>query len=268
MEHGNLYHGIRRKQVVNIDERRQHTNRDENNRTDDIVYTVDHGCTLGIVLRTNRRQERRDGRANVDAANQKCREMHRHQSLHGQCLQYADSCGRALNDTAQNQTDNKSQQRIGRAGDKVLKFGNVLETGHRVTHRMQTLEQNTKTKNDLSHIPLYFFLADKDTYRSEPRNVQRNQNTRHGRADVCAENNASRLKQVHNARIQEAHTHDCRCRRGLHAGGDENAQKEAHNRVACQFLQQVVQLWTGSQFQSGTHVLHAEQKQSQSAAQG
>ena len=132
---------------------------------------------------------------------------------------------------------------------------------------MKSLKQNTKAKNDLSDIAVTLFLgiqkhhcADTDTDRCDAGYVQRDQDTCDGRTDVRSEDNAGRLRKVHDLSIDKAHYHDCRSRGRLNNDSNKCTEQKAHDPVARQLFEQLLHFRTCCELKAFSHVLHTKQE--------
>ena len=68
--------------------------------------------------------------ADVDTADDECRKIKRHKPLHSEGLQDTDGSGGTLDDCAENNTDDKSENRILGVQNKVLEHDRILERSH------------------------------------------------------------------------------------------------------------------------------------------
>lgn len=170
-----------------------------------------------------------------------------------------------------------STPRIGtrpKVARKLATSRHVAQLGHRIAHHIQADKENAETGDDAADLANHQLFAegihqyaDQQERRSDIRKLEGDQLGGDGGADVCAENDACRLINIHQPRVDEADDHDGRGRGGLHQHRKEHTYKQSEQAVAGQHLQQMSQTVTSGALQLVAHHFHAEQEQTQSAAQ-
>ena len=158
--------------------------------------------------------------------------------------------------------------------DKFLKSRGLPERDHGLAHGVQPQEKKSEAKNNLSVMlaALAFRVKHqqgscRNAERSDSGHIKSDQDTGDGRTDIGAEDNAGRLRQIHNSGVDEAHDHDGRRSRRLDYNCNQHTDQEADDRSSGQLLKKIFHSGSGSQFQAFSHIVHAEQESTKSAEQ-
>lgn len=110
------------------------------------------------------------------------------------------------------QTGQHAQDRHAAEGGKEIgNFRHVAQLGHRIAHHIQADKENAETGDDAADLANHQLFAegihqyaDQQERRSDIRKLEGDQLGGDGGADVCAENDACRLINIHQPRVDEA----------------------------------------------------------------
>ena len=86
-----------------------------------------------------------------------------------------------------------------------------------------------------------------------------------GRSDVCPEDDADRLHQIQEPRVDEADHHDGGCAGGLDDRSDECPRDDRHITVAGEKVEDAAHAFSGGFVETVTHEFHAEYEDGESA---
>ena len=165
--------------------------------------------------------------------------------------------------------------------------GQVPEGSDRAFHHRHTDEQHAEAQQNLAEVmelPLFGKHEDggadahghigqhggleqlhDDTVLQGTGGIQTQQLSGDGGADVGAHDDAHGLTQVRDAGVDEAHHHNCGCRRTLDDAGDQGADADGLKDVAGNCFQGFFQLFAGHFLQGVAHGEHAVDEKSQAA---
>ncbi len=253
---------------------RYHADDGEDNGADDVKGKVDDGGALGVAAGADGRQHCRDAGTDVLAEQDINRLRKADNAAGSQRLQDTDRSGGRLDDRGEDCACQDAQNRIGELGHQRDEGFGLTQRHHRGAHHVHADEQDAQTGNDLAEVVQLLLLeknnhrhTDKGEQRGDGADVQRNQLTGDGGADVGAHDDPHRLLQGHHARVDKADNHDGGGRRGLNDGGDTGSHQYAQDAVCGQTFQNAFHLVAGGGFQAVAHHLHAVQEKAQTAQQ-
>ena len=141
-------------------------------------------------------------------------------------------------------------------------------------HNLNSFEQKAKGKEHHGDVLDLFVFGNKLNHKADEQNrinifadVKRNQLCRHRGSDVGSENNGNGLRQSHQSRADKADYHDGGGTGGLQNGCDQCSRKGSHQRILREDSENGTHLLARCLLQRFTHLIHSEQKNSQSAKQ-
>ena len=155
---------------------------------------------------------------------------------------------------------------------KSNKLGLGSDGGEPVFHDREPEEQETKSQNDLSDVPVVPFLgekfqgdADSDSRKGGLGQFKSDELGGHRRADIRPQSNPHSLLQGHQPGAHEAYEHDRRGRGGLDESGHPGSGQTPDDPVGGNGTEDFFDFWTGSHLQPFGHGLHAQEKKPQAA---
>ena len=257
----------------------------EQHRADDVKIQVDQRRALGVLARADGRDQRGHAGADVLTHDDRQRRAVFHRARHAQRLQNADGGGGRLDDRRQQRARNHAQNRVGEHQQQVRKFRHVRQRLDRAAHHLHAGHQHGEADHNAARVVLFIALgkeqqahADKRQHRRERRRFaqrqqqavalkprQRQDPARDRRADVRAHDHARRLREAHDAGIDEADHHHRRRRRRLDHRRHARAQQHGLDLALGQAFQNSLQPAAGSAGQPLAHHVHAIQKQRKAA---
>ena len=122
------------------------------------------------------------------------------------------------------------------------------------------MENGPLQKDDHHH-------AQEGKYRRHGADVQRDELSGNGGANIGAHDDPYRLLQCHHAGVYKPHYHDGRCRRRLNHRRDAGTHSHTQEAVGSQPFQDSLHPVAGGVFQAAAHHLHAVEEQRQSSQQ-
>ena len=251
--------------------------RHEQHRADDVEIQVNQRRAPGVFACADGRNQRRDARADVLAHDNRQGRAVFHRARHAERLQNTDRSGRRLDDRRQHRARNHAQNRVGEHQQDVRKLRHIRQRLDRAAHHLHTGHQHGKADHDAARVVLFVALgkeqqtdADKRQNGRECRRFaqrqqqavalqarQRKNPAGDRRADVRAHDDARRLREPHDAGVDEADHHHRRRRRRLDNRRHARAEQHGFNLAFGQAFQNALQLAAGSAGQPFAHHVHA-----------
>ena len=204
--------------------------RHEQNGTDQVEVQVNQGCAARVLARADGGQQRRHTGTDVLAHDDRQRRTILHSARHAQRLQNTDRRGGGLDHSCQQETRDHAQDRIGEHQQNVREFRHVGQRLNRRAHHVHAVHQHGEADQDLADVVLLLALGEHDEGHAAKRhdgregrgleqlnkevaalNACQRQNPAGDRGtDIRTHNHAGRLRQLHDAGVDEANDHDRR----------------------------------------------------------
>ena len=261
----------------------EHRKQDDN--ADDVEHQMHHGGAARVFVRADGGEKRRHGRADVLAHDDGDRCGVAHRAGGGERLQNADRSRARLDDAREHRTGHHAEQRVFERKEEINEHRVIAQPRYRAAHRLHAEHQRGKAEQDDAGILFAAAFAEKikdDADHGEDRgkggrleeadeharavNVAETQKPRrHGRADVCAHNDADRLAQRHQSGVYKADDHNGRCGRALDHGGHAETGEKTGDGLSGHFVEKGAEFPSGAPFERLPHQTHAEEEQRQAA---
>ncbi len=240
------------------------------------------GRALRILRLIERREHRRDGRADVVAEQHRNRAGKADDGMHAvrsrllrDVLEHRDRGRRALRNQRHRAADQQTENRnVRHTLNHRRKHRALRKRLHDRPHRLNAEKQQPKAENrpadrlDLPGFPGK--IHQKSGGNDDPdivAQLKRNELRSHGRSNVGTENHGNCLRQRHQTCAHEADRHDRGRRRALQHRGHQGARQHAHHRVDRQHAEDLLHLLPRRTLQVVAHHRHAVQKNRQAAQQ-
>ena len=257
-------------------------------RSDDIEGKMNQRRPLGVLVRSDRGDQRRNASADILSHDDRnCRAVG-NRSGGSQRLQNTDGRRTGLDDCGQNRADRHAEKRVGEQQEEFAESGNILQPRHRARHGLHAEHQRCKAEQDHARVLLLVLLAEHIQHNARKRedrskrgrfqqlnpnaaavNARKAQNPRrNGRSDVRAHNHIDGLPQAHQPRVDEADHHDRGCRGTLNDCRYPEPRQKPPHFAARQFSEHAFQTAPRAALQSLSHQAHAEQEQAKPPEHG
>jgi len=203
---------------------------------------------------------------------------------HRQRLQDTDGGAGGLDHGCDDGADQHAHERILEHGQDLGKLRVVPQTVHGTRHDIHAVHQHRKPDHDKSQIlpaavPLeeavLQYARNTQHRRENGHNIdtaapvtqqrQGKQKRRDGSPHVGTHDDADRLRQRHDAGVDESDDHDRRGGGGLYQGGHDQPEQEALELIGSQLTENGLHLVAGEALQRVAHDVHSEKEQGKSA---
>ena len=195
--------------------------------------------------------------------------------LRSKALQNSNGCRGGLHDKRHAESEEYAKNRnIPDLQHQLREDRTCRQRLHDGGHNLNSFEQKAKGKEHHGDVLDLFVFGNKLNHKADEQNrinifadVKGDQLCRHRGSDVGSENNGNGLRQSHQSRADKADYHDGGGTGGLQNSCDQCSRKGSHQRILREDSENGTHLLARRLLQRFTHLIHSEQKNSQSAKQ-
>ena len=268
--------------VAHIEERQ------EEQGADHVEEKMDHGRPFGVFAGTDGGENGGDAGTDILPHDKRDGGVKANHTGGAHGLEDAHRGRGALDQGGDGGTRQNPQEGIGEGDEELLEFGQILKTGDRALHRVHADKEKAQPQDDLPHDA--FAPAAQEQIQHNARRSQEGAQyggleqqkkqvvggdipqaqelCRDGGADIGPHDDADRLLQLHDARVNEADAHDGGGGGALDQSGDQRAQQDTPEHIAGQPFQYALQTAAGQLLQAVGHGGHAEEEGSDGPDEG
>ena len=237
---------------------------------------------LCIARLTNRCEQRRDGRTDVVAEQNRNRTGQAEHACHAvrhwlrcKVLQHGNGRRAGLDNQRHQCADQHAQRRnMCYLLNQMDKNRAACQRLHNRAHGRNADKQQAKRENRLTDVFQLFLLrkeiqhkADKDNRPNKIVNAERDNLRSHRCTDIGAEDDRNRLRQRHQSCTDKADDHNGGRRAALQHCGNERTGKHADERILRQNAQYLFHFFAGCLLQTLAHQIHAVNEYRKTAEQ-
>ena len=240
-----------------------------------------NGCSFGVAALSDARKKCRDRRSDVitkENRNGACKSDHTgtvRSRLRSKALQHRNGCGGGLHDKRHAKSEEYAKNRkIPNLPHQLCEDRTCRQRLHDGRHNLNSFEQKAEGKEHHGDVLDLFVFGSKLNHEADKQNrinvladIKGNQLCRHRGSDVGSENNGNGLRQPHQSRTDKTDHHDGGGTGGLQNSCNQCSRKGSHQWILREDSENGTHLLARRLLQRFTHLIHSEQKNSQSAKQ-